>query len=58
MPVSVWKQMIDMYYPGTGWMRLDPDVLSAVAAYRTEHGLTSWEETITHLLDARTGVPP
>lgn len=57
MPVSVWKQMIDVYYPGTGWMRLDHDVMSEIAAYRTEHGLTSWEETIHHLLEARKEVP-
>ncbi len=46
-----------MYYPGTGWMRLDHDVMSAVSAYRTDHGLTSWEETLNHLLEARREVP-
>ncbi|MEO6604456.1 MAG: DUF6084 family protein [Aeromicrobium sp.] len=57
MPVSVWKQMIDTYYPGTGWMRLEHDAISAMSAYRTDHGLTSWEETVTHLLASRKEVP-
>jgi hypothetical protein len=51
LPVSVWQQMIDLYYPGTGWLRLDRDVLRALADHRTRLGLTSWEETVADLLD-------
>jgi hypothetical protein len=50
LPVSVWKQMIDLYFPGTGWIRLDRDVLQELAAYRTRHGLTGWDETVSALL--------
>ncbi len=57
MPATVWKQMIGQYYPGTGWIRADHDVVSAVAAYRAEHGFTTWDETLKHLLAARTEVP-
>lgn len=53
MPIAVWKQMMEVYYPGSGWMRVDHDVVSAVADYRAEHGFTTWDETLTHLLDAR-----
>ena len=27
LPVAVWQQMIASYYPNTGWIRLDRDVL-------------------------------
>ena len=37
-------------YPGTGWIRLDRDVLQQLADYRTRHGLTTWDETVTALL--------
>ena len=57
MPAAVWKQMIGQYYPGTGWIRADHDVVAAVAAYRAEHGFTTWDETLKHLLAARTEVP-
>jgi hypothetical protein len=50
LPVEVWRQMMDAYYPNTGWIRLDRDVLERVADYRARHGLTSWEETVQRLL--------
>lgn len=52
MPVAVWRAMMEMYYPNTGWMRVDSDVIRAVADYRSRHGLTSWEETLTRLLES------
>lgn len=50
LPVAVWRQMIESYFPNTGWIRLDSDVLSSLADYRARHGLTSWEETLQSLL--------
>ena len=50
LPVSEWGRMMDLYFPGTGWIRLDRDVLRDLAAYRTEHGLTTWDETVATLL--------
>ena len=58
MPVAVWREMVQMYYPNTGWIRLGTDVLDEIAAYRTERGLTSWEETLTQLLHSRAEVLP
>ena len=50
LPVEVWRQVIDFYYPNTGWIRMDRDVLSALAGYKSRHGLTTWEETVQRLL--------
>jgi Family of unknown function (DUF6084) len=58
LPVAVWKQMIASYYPSTGWIRLDHDVITELADHKARHGLTSWEETVRSLLDAREGVQP
>jgi hypothetical protein len=52
MPVGVWQQMMDLYYPNTGWIRLDRDVLTELADYRAGHGLITWDETINRLLTA------
>ena len=52
LPVSVWRQMMALYYPNSGWVRLDHDVLERFADYRARHGLTSWEETVHHLLES------
>ncbi|MEU7907707.1 DUF6084 family protein [Actinoplanes sp. NPDC049118] len=50
LPVRVWRQMIEMYFPNTGWLRLDAEVLARLAGYRARHGMTSWEETVEKLL--------
>ena len=58
LPVVVWQQMIESYYPNTGWIRLDHDVLTSLADFRSSHGLTTWEETLQALLAARDGASP
>ncbi|HEX8094644.1 DUF6084 family protein [Jatrophihabitans sp.] len=50
LPVAVWREMIESYFPNTGWIRLDSDVLRSLTDYRARHGLTSWEETVQTLL--------
>jgi hypothetical protein len=52
LPVAVWRQMIESYFPNTGWIRLDHEVLTRLADYRARHGLTTWEETVQNLLAA------
>lgn len=51
MPVAVWQQMIDFYYPETAWIRMDRDAIAKIADYRARHGLITWEETMQHLLE-------
>lgn len=55
LPVTVWQQMIEAYYPNTGWIRLDHEVLDELAEFKSRHGLTTWEETVQTLLAARDG---
>ena len=50
LPVSVWHALMDIYFPGSGWIRLDRGSIDALARYRTAHGLTSWEDTLSALL--------
>ena len=55
LPVSVWRQMMDAYFPHTGWIRLEHEVIAVLADYRAKHGLVSWEETVHALLLAASG---
>ena len=34
LPISVWQQMIASYFPNTGWIRLDHDVVAALADFK------------------------
>ncbi len=52
LPVSVWKELIDMYYPNIAWLCLRRDVFNKLAQYKMDHGIPSWDETIERLLPA------
>lgn len=58
MPVQVWRDLVAAFYPRSGWLRLEHDVVAALGDYRARHGLVSWEETVTRLLaEAERPVP-
>lgn len=50
MPVSVWKDVMRLYYPNTAWLSLRKDVFDRLAAYRSQRGLPSWEQAVESLL--------
>lgn len=52
LPVAAWRQLMDMHFPNTGWIRLDRDVLAALSQYKSARGLTSWEAAVESLLAA------
>ncbi|MEJ7744132.1 MAG: DUF6084 family protein [Nocardioidaceae bacterium] len=50
IPVSVWRDMIDHYYPNTGWLRLSRDTLESLAHYKSVRGLTTYDAALESLL--------
>ena len=52
LPVEVWRRLMDVSFPGCGWIRLDRDTIGALARFRSSLGLTSWEATLAELLPA------
>lgn len=56
MPVAVWKQMMDFYYPGSAWLRLQRAVFDRLYEYKLRHGLATWEQALESLLPAPEGV--
>ena len=50
LPVASWHELMDLYFPGSGWIRLDRESIAALARHRTARGLTSWEQTVADLL--------
>ncbi len=55
MPVATWRALMDHYFPGGGWIRLDRESITALARHRSARGLTSWEQTVADLLPAEVG---
>lgn len=50
MPVRVWRETMDRYFPGSAWLRLDRETFDRLYAYRSRHALPSWEHTLDRLL--------
>jgi hypothetical protein len=50
MPVSVWRDLIQQHYPSSGWVRLDYQTVTALAAYKSERGLLGLDDAINELL--------
>ncbi len=50
MPIGVWRDAMDLYFPETGWIRLHRDTLDALVRVRADLGQTSWEETFAAML--------
>jgi hypothetical protein len=52
LPVSVWRGLMDVYYPNTAWLCLRKDVFDRLDSYRSRRGLMSWEQVMERLLAA------
>ncbi|MET8377945.1 DUF6084 family protein [Streptomyces microflavus] len=50
MPVEVWRELIESYFPNTGWLRLRKDTLESLRRYRSARALPSWEQVFEELL--------
>jgi Family of unknown function (DUF6084) len=52
MPVSVWRETIEHYYPGTAWVALQARTLEALQRHKLDRGLATLDACITELLEA------
>lgn len=50
LPVRVWKDMMDAYYPNTAWLCLRRDVFEQLQQFKVEHGIPTWEQTFERML--------
>ncbi|MFF1422104.1 DUF6084 family protein [Streptomyces sp. NPDC058280] len=50
MPVKVWQDLIEQYFPGSGWLRIRDDTLESLRRFRSERALPSWERAFDELL--------
>lgn len=50
LPVAVWKQAMQLHFPGTAWLRLGEQAFDDLYRYRVAHELVSWDEAIDRLL--------
>jgi hypothetical protein len=49
--VTVWKELIDLYYPNCAWLCLRRDVFERLYEYKVRHGIPAWDQAIEAILE-------
>jgi hypothetical protein len=50
LPVKVWRDMMDSYYPNNVWLNLRRDVFERLYQYKTQRGIPTWEQALESVL--------
>lgn len=54
LPVKLWKDLMDTYYPGVAWICLERGVFEQLNRYKVERGIPTWEKAMEGLLSGAT----
>jgi hypothetical protein len=52
LPVQVWKNMMELYYPNCAWLCLRKDVFDRLYDFKSQRALPTWEQALEDLLAA------
>ena len=55
LPVKVWKDLMDVYYPNSAWLALRRDTFEKLYQYKVREGIPTWEEAIERALERSSG---
>jgi len=55
LPVAVWKEMMDQYYPNHAWLYLERGTFERLDQYKRSRGIPTWERTVEELLSLGAG---
>jgi hypothetical protein len=50
LPVRVWEEMMQRYYPNSAWLCLRKDVFDRLYQYKSRNGVPTWEQVLENLL--------
>jgi hypothetical protein len=50
LPVKVWRDMMEAYYPNSAWLCLHKDAFERLHQYKIKHGIPSWEEVLESII--------
>jgi Family of unknown function (DUF6084) len=50
VPVAVWQEAMDRFFPGSGWLRLRRDTIAELQLYKAAKALPGWDDVIADLL--------
>jgi len=50
LPVQLWRDVMDLYFPNSGWIRLRRESIDALTRYKAERAIPSWDDAFELLL--------
>lgn len=50
LPIAVYDELLDLHFPGTGWLRLQRETLDELQRYKTRHALATWDDVVRFLM--------
>ena len=55
LPVEVWHELMDMYFPNSAWLRVRRETLDALQAFKSRAALPTWDDAFEALLRQSSG---
>lgn len=52
LPLKVWREMMDAYYPNTAWLCLRRDIFERLYQYKMRHAIPTWEGLLEAMIPA------
>ena len=50
LPVRAWREVMDLYFPNSGWLRLQRETLDGLLRFKARRALTTFDEVVGVLL--------
>lgn len=57
LPVSTWREMMDLHFPNSAWIRVRRDTFDALQRYKSRQAMTGWDEALESLLGVKGETP-
>jgi len=51
MPVAVWREVMDLHFPGTAWIRVRRETLDALQRFKSHRALPTWDDALGALIE-------
>jgi hypothetical protein len=58
LPVTVWWELMDAYFPNSTWLRLPRRTVDALQRYKAAHAIPTWDAAVERLLQQAGEVRP
>jgi uncharacterized protein DUF6084 len=50
LPVNLWREMMEIYYPNTAWLCLRRDTFERLHEYKMRSGIPTWEQVFERIV--------